>query len=230
MARKWHNPAVVDKVAAWVNDFTGGEHLIGLFAVADGSDAEIQIADSRRPKILVGHERSGSALRRAVAWPFRLLTGSSPQSWDNRRRSSPEEREKLRQNSTSSRPGDITACWQFGSLDSMGGQLLVATQAKSKTRFMSFLAVTEERILVIYVQDAGRTANLAKIAESGWRQDRRNVEWTRDTRRKLERGGYQFGFADGSWMTLDAEPARGFPEFRGVFPDALRVTDPIPPA
>lgn len=229
MARKWLEPSVVEKVTAWAEEFAQGERLVGLFAVADGPDAEIQVSSSRQPKILVGHERSSSALRRAVAWPFNLLTGRSSQPYDTKRPSTPDEREKLRQNSTSARPGHITDSWQFGSWESMGGQLLVATQASSKTRFMSFLAVTEKRLVMFYVQDASGVEAFAKVAESGWQQDRRNVQWTRDTRRKLDRGGYQFGFTDGSWMTLNAESALGFPEFQEVFPGTLKVTDPIPP-
>ncbi|WP_314175536.1 hypothetical protein [Streptomyces winkii] len=112
----------------------------------------------------------------------------------------------------------------------MGGKLLVATQPKSKTRFMVFLAVTEKRLVMFYVQDASRTQNFAKVAESGWQQDRSNVLWTRDTRRKLDRGGYQIGFTDGSWMTLNGQPAVGFPDFPEVFPGTLRITDPIPPS
>lgn len=229
MARKWRQPSAVDKVASWAQEFTQGERLLGLFAIADGHDAGIPVPSSRQSKIFVGQERPGSAWRRAVAAPFKLLTGTSQQGWENRRRSTPEEREELLQKSTSTRPGDITATWQFGSWDSMGGQLLVATQPKSKTRFMSFFAVSEKRILVFYVQDASREESFAKVAELGWQQARRNVQWTRDTRRKLNSGGYQVGFTDGSWMTLNGEPALGFPDFQEVFPGTLQATDPIPP-
>lgn len=230
MAKKWQRPEEVARVSAWAEKFIQGDRLEGLFVIDNDHAGNAQVSSRRQPEILVGYERAGSTLRRAVTWPFKLAAGGTRSSSDTRRRSSREEREELRQHSTSLKPSWMTACWQFGSRESLSGSLLVATQPKSKTRYLSFLTVSDKHLLLLHVQDAFRSDNFAKVAELAWQIDRRSIEWTRDTRRKGQTGGFQLGFVDGSWLTISGEPALGYPDFTKVFPGSFTSTQLVPPA
>ncbi len=219
--------ARAEKVSSWATHFSNGEQVRGLFAFGDAGHS--LISNKRRIEILHGYERSGSGLRRLLISLLEGL-GGPPAGEDTRRPTTPEERAKLQQKSTKRTIGWIRACWHFGDWDSTAGQLLVASQPKSRSRFASYLAVTPTKLLVFHVLNATRSANFGSAAEANWTIPIQQLTWTRDSRDKLNDGGLQLGFADGSWMTLVAAAVHGFPDYGEVFPEILPRTQPIPPA
>lgn len=141
------------------------------------------------------------------------------------------ERSELARSATKKQNGATElASRYFGPARSIAAQLLVASLPRSKARVMNLLCVTDDEVVLLHVPDTYREKYFANAVDVGWRLDRKKLEWTRDIESKDVFPEIQYGFTDGSWMTLRTNSIQGLPSFTDVFPDTLTKKDPIPPS
>lgn len=212
---------------------TGGREPTGLFRVSRTVvGAARETPWRQRPWVLTGPEVPHAPLRKIFVVLLSILAFDWP---DGKIRFSDEriavrERAELRK-ASGKRQSVATeeSSLYFGPAGSTAAQLLVATLPRSRTRVMSLLCVTSEEILLLHVPDTYRKKHFAAAVDVGWRIDRGQLAWTRNTSGKAAMPKIQYGFADGSWMTLHTAPVERHPELTDVFPGTLTKQDLIPP-
>ncbi|RAJ69089.1 hypothetical protein K378_01978 [Streptomyces sp. Amel2xB2] len=134
-----------------------------------------------------------------------------------------------RSRSTGTSSLDEVSSLFFGAEDSHAGRLLVASLPRSKANVQHLLCVTRTRVKLLHIPRTKRLKYYANAVEVGWQADREDLEWTRSTAWEHGNQGIQYGFTDGSWITLPTFSLAGQIDFTDVFPHTLTKQDPIPP-
>lgn len=222
-----------DKLRQAALKATGGREPVGLFRVGRTVVYDsLETPWRQRPWVLTGPESKRAPLRKIFVVTVRTLT----LDWPSRRiefsdeQIAASERARLRRASKKRQSSSTQqATLYFGPAGSTAARLLVATLPRSKTRVMSLLCVTAEEILLLHVPDTYRKKHFAAAVDVGWRLDRGQLAWIRNTSGKAAMPQIQYGFTDGSWMTLYTAPVDGHPKLTDVFPGTLTREDPIPP-
>ncbi|OEV09791.1 hypothetical protein [Streptomyces nanshensis] len=214
---------------------TGGREPTGLFRVdrpVMGMGNSRDTPWRQRPWVLTGPEVAWAPLRKILVVALRIVSFDVPDrkiQFSNENIGASERAKLVRK---SNKPQDVAieeSSRYYGPADSTAAQLLVASLPRSKTRVMSLLCVTSDELLLLHVPDTYRKKRFANAVDIGWRCDRRLLEWTRNISAKRPLPKIQYGFTDGSWMTLHTAPVEGRPAFTDVFPHTLTKQDPIPP-
>ncbi|MFC4497660.1 hypothetical protein ACFPA8_26370 [Streptomyces ovatisporus] len=219
------------KLLQAAREATEGKEIQGLFRIDRPVMAGFMKTPWRkRPWVLSSPEVRSTPLRKALVLTLSVIAldslgGQSPFTPGD---SAAKERASLERGSHSPKNAANQSAYYFGPAHSVAADLLIAAQPRSKTRVLSLLCVTRDELLLLHVPDTRRLQHFANAVDVGWRVGRRELEWTRaiDGRPVMPR--MQYGFTDGSWMTLFTEPIAGMPVLSQVFPDIIPPDQPIP--
>ncbi|SCK30968.1 hypothetical protein [Streptomyces sp. WMMB 322] len=223
-----------EKLRAAALKATDGRQPSGLFRVSRAVVHDsLETPWKQRPWVLSGPGVKRAPLRKLFVIAVRTLTFDWPVrkiQFSDEKIAAKERAESARASNKPQADAARQAGLYFGTANSTAAQLLVATLPRSKTRVMNLLCVTADDTMLLHIPDTYRKKHFANAVDIGWRIDRKQLEWTRDISGK---GGsmreVQYGFADGSWMTLYTESVESMPGLTDVFPHTLTKEDPIPP-
>ncbi|SCK56616.1 hypothetical protein H181DRAFT_05275 [Streptomyces sp. WMMB 714] len=220
-----------EKLLQAAQEATEGKEIQGLFRIDRPVMAGFMKTPWRkRPWVLSSPKVRSTPLRKALMLILGIIAldslgGKPPFNSDD---SAAKERASLERGSHNPKNAANQSAYYFGPAHSVAAELLIATQPRSKTRVLSLLCVTRDELLLLHVPDTRRLQYFANTVDVGWYVDRRQLEWTRaiDSRPVMPRT--QYGFTDGSWMTLFTEPVAGMPVLSRVFPGVIPPDQPIP--
>ncbi len=189
----------------------------------------LQTPYRQRPRVLYQHGVKRAPLRKLGDLLTRVLILDIPGIKKSVRFPSDQEaRAESQRRSTGTSSLDEISCLFFGPAESEAGRLLVASLPRSKANVQHLLCVTANELKLLHVPRTKRMKYYANAVETGWRTDRRHLEWVRSTASKHGNQGIQYGFTDGSWVTFPTHSLVGQTEFTQVFPRVLTKEDPIP--
>lgn len=220
-----------EKLLKAARETTEGKEIQGLFRIdRPVMDGFMKIPWRKRPWVLNSPEVRSTPLRKAFVLALSVISldslgGNSPFTSDD---SAAKERASLERASHEPKNAASQSAYYFGPAHSAAADLFIATQPRSKTRVLSLLCVTRDELLLLHVPDTRRLPHYANAVDVGWRVDRRELAWTRAIDRRPVMPRLQYGFLDGSWMTLFTEPVAGMPTLPQVLPGILPPEQPIP--
>jgi hypothetical protein len=104
---------------------------------------------------------------------------------------------------------------QYGEWTSSAGRVLLGTQPRSRAGVYPTIAITERHLHIVCLQrQRGTIARFGSASHVTASLDRRCISWVRD----LGASSHEFGFDDGSWVTLDIPAGSKLFQF---FPNVL---------
>jgi hypothetical protein len=209
-----------------------GKEIEGLFRTSRPVMHDFaQMPWRKRPWVLNAPEVKSSPWRKLLVGALSVFSidslGSKPPFTPEDKVA--RQRAFLEDNSVAGDKGSDRIGHFFGPARSIAADLFVATMPRSKARVLSLLCVTHDELMLLHVPETYRLKHYANAVEVGWRVERAASTWTRNSNGARVMPKVQFGFTDGSWMTLHTEPVEGMPSLTDVFPDILPPDQPIPP-